>query len=128
MQRPDSDFVRDDDDWPAETELEPEPEFADDERVLRARSGSRRGAGGTVDYAAAITARDAAWWATLSDYEHAYGILRALEGACGRGVPLHLARCVHHLHDLLGGLNPADRAWVRVLIGRIRDLLARRTG
>lgn len=121
-------MARDADDWPEEPQLEPEPELADDERVLRGRSGARRGGGGTVDYVEAVTARDDAWWATLSDYEHAYGILRALEGACERGVPLHLARCVHHLHDLLGGLDPADRAWVGALLRRIRDMLARRTG
>jgi len=49
----------------------------DDERVLHGSAGTRQG-GGTIDYADAITAQDAAWWATLSDYECTYGVLRAL--------------------------------------------------
>jgi len=104
------------------------PEPTDEDRVLQDGPPTRRGGSGVVDYAAAITARDAAWWATLSDYEYTYGVLRALEGASARGAPLHLARCVHHLHDLLSGLDAADRAWVVALVRRIRDVLARRRG
>jgi hypothetical protein len=105
-----------------------EPEPADDERVLRDRPDAGRDSSGAIDYAEAITARDDTWWAALSDYERAYDVLRALESACERGAPLHLARCVHHLHDLLSGLDPADRAWVGAVLRRIQDLLARRGG
>jgi len=112
------------DDWSAELELEPEP--TDDERVLQGRHDTGRTRGGVIDYAAAIVTQDAAWWAALSDYDYAYGVLRALESASARGAPLHLARCVHHVHDLLSGLDPADRAWVRALLRRIQDLLTRR--
>lgn len=110
----------DDGDW----SVEPEP--ADDDRVLRARPDARQDSPGAIDYAAAITTRDAAWWAALSDYECAYAVLRALENACARGAPLHLARCGHHLHGLLSGLDPADRAWVGLLLRRIQGLLVRR--
>jgi len=99
----------------------------DDERVLQGSSGTRQG-GGTIDYADAITAQDAAWWATLSDYECTYGVLRALESASARGAPLHRARCVHHLQDLLRGLDPPDRAWVLALVWRTENVLARRAG
>jgi hypothetical protein len=109
----------------ADWSVEPEP--ADDERVLHGRAGTERDGRGTTDYAEAVTTRDAAWWTALSDYERGYGLLRALESACERGAPLHLARCVHHLHDLLSGLDPADRAWVIALLRRIQDLLAHRT-
>ncbi len=104
-----------------------EPEPADDERVFRDRPDTGHDGPPAIDYAGAVTSRDDAWWAELSDYEREYAVLRALESACERGAPLHLARCVHHLHDLLGGLDPADRAWVGALLRRIRDLLARRT-
>jgi hypothetical protein len=109
-----------DDDWSAE------PEPADDERVLRRRPDTVQDGPGRLDYADVITMQDTAWWAALSDYDYAYGVLRALESASERGAPLHLARCVHHLHDLLSGLDPADRAWVVALVRRIQGLLARR--
>jgi len=112
----------DDDTWAEE--LEP----TDEDRVLQGGRQASRGGSGGVDYVEAITAQDAAWWATLSDYEYTYSVLRALEGASARGAPLHLARCVHHLHDLLSGLDPADRTWVVALVRRIGDLLARRQG
>ena len=103
-----------------------EPEPADDERVLRRRPDTAQDGPGRLDYADVITSRDAAWWATLSDSDYDYGVLRALESASERGAPLHLARCVHHLHDLLSGLDPDDRAWVMALVRRIQGLLARR--
>ncbi len=105
-----------------------EAEPTDDDRVLRGGPESRSDAPGAIDYVEAVTARDATWWAALSDYESAYGLLRALESASARGAPLHRARCVHHLQDLLRGLDPADRAWVLALVGRIGDVLARRAG
>ena len=103
-----------------------EPEPTDDERVWHGRDDTGRTNGGVIDYAAAIATQDDAWWAALSDYDYAYGVLRALESASARGAPLHLARCVHHLHDLLSGLDPADGAWVSALLRRLQDLLARR--
>jgi hypothetical protein len=51
-----------------------------------------------------------------------------VEQASARGAPLHLARCAHHLQDLLRGLDPRDRTWVVALVGRIGELLARRAG
>src|SRR5919197_1058383 len=119
--RREDDMNGDGDDW----SVEPEP--ADDERVLHGHPGTEREGRGTTDYAQAVTTRDAHWWAALSDYERGYGLLRALESACERGAPLHLARCVHHLHDLLSGLDSADRAWVLALLRHIQHLLAHRT-
>ena len=110
------------DDWSAEPQSQP----TDDERVLHGRQESGRTHGGVSDYAAAIVTQDAAWWVALSDYDYAYGLLRALENASARGAPLHLARCGHHVHDLLRGLDRADRTWVLSLLQRIQDLLARR--
>src|SRR5439155_20488785 len=84
--RREDDMNGDGDDWA----VEPEPA---DERVLHGRPGTERDGRGTTDYAEAVTTRDADWWAALSDYERRYGVLRALESACERGAPLHLARC-----------------------------------
>ncbi len=111
-------------DWSAELVSEPQP--TDDERVLHGRQESGQTHGDVRDYAAAIVTQDAAWWAALSDYDYDYGLLRALESASARGAPLHLARCGHHLQDMLRGLDRADRAWVLALLRRIQDLLARR--
>ena len=83
---------------------------------------------GPSDYAAAIADQETAWWAALSDYEYAYALMRALEQASARGAPLHLARCVHHLQDLLRGLDPPDRTWVLMLVRRSGELLARGAG